>query len=123
MKTHFFISITALLLFACGPSKEEVAAREKAKMDSVAKATEQNLARQQAVQDSIESAAMNQEALKAQLIDLMGQLAGEESKLNSIAEFTLLRTADEKAAQIAHQTIIVEQLKAQISEIEKQINN
>lgn len=112
--------LTALML-ACGLSKEEAASIEKAKMDSVVKATEANIASEKAIQDSIDAVAINQEALKAQLIELKGQLAGEESKLNSTEEFKLLRTADEKAAQIAEQTKIVEEIKAQIAEIEKQI--
>ena len=122
MKKSILLLIAIVITFvACGPSKEEIAAIEKAKMDSVAKATEANIARQKAIQDSIDAVAANQEVLKAQLIELKGELAGAESKLNSVAQFKLLRTADEKATQIAEQTKIVEELKTQIAELEKQI--
>jgi hypothetical protein len=120
-KSILLLPLFVITFVACGPSKEEIAAIEKIKMDSVAKATENNIARQKAVQDSIDAVAANQENLKAQLIELKGQLAGEESKLNSTEQFKLLRTADEKAAQIAEQTKIVEGLKVQIAELEKQI--
>lgn len=119
-KSILLLPLITSLFVACGPSKEETAAIEKAKMDSVAKATEDNIARQKAIQDSIAIVAANQEEIKAQLIELKGQLAGEESKLNSVEQFKLLRTADEKAAQIAEQTKVVEELKAQIAELEKQ---
>ena len=38
-----------------------------------------------------------------------------------LSEFKILRTADEKAAQIAEQTKVVMELKAQIAEVEKQV--
>ena len=66
-------------------------------------------------------AEAQQEILKQQIIDLNAQLAGEESKLNSTYEYKILRTADEKAAQIAEQTKVVMELKAQIAEVEKQV--
>ena len=120
-KTILLFSLIGITFVACGPSKEEAAALEQIKMDSVAKATENNIARQKAIQDSTDAFAANQEELKSQLINLKGELAGEESKLNSTEQFKLLRSADEKAAQIAEQTKIVEELKAQIADIEKQI--
>jgi hypothetical protein len=48
-------------------------------------------------------------------------LAAEESKLNDTEKWQLLRSESEKAQQIADQTKIVETLKSQIEDIQKQI--
>ncbi len=120
-KTIMTISILTAVLISCGPSAEQAAAQEKRKLDSATAAGQQQLLDQQATAQAEADEAANQEALKLQLIDLKGQLAGEESRLNSTEQFTLLRKADEKATQIAEQTKIVEELKAQIIEVEKQI--
>jgi hypothetical protein len=115
------IVILTTILTSCGPSAEQVAAEEKRKLDSATMAGQQQLLDQQATAQAEAEAAAQQEILKRQLIDLSAQLAGEESKLNSTGEFKLLRTADEKAAQIAEQTKVVMELRALIAEVEKQI--
>jgi hypothetical protein len=120
-KTIVTIVILTTILTSCGPSAEQVAAEEKRKLDSATIAGQQQLLDQQATAQAEAEAAAQQEILKQQLIDLSAQLAGEESKLNSIGEFKLLRTVDEKAAQIAEQTKVVMELKAQIAEVEQQI--
>jgi len=120
-KTIVTIVILTTILTSCGPSAEQVAAEEKRKLDSATMAGQQQLLDQQATAQAEAEAAAQQEILKRQLIDLSAQLAGEESKLNSTGEFKLLRTADEKAAQIAEQTKVVMELRAQIAEVEKQI--
>ena len=109
------------VITSCGPSAEQIAAEEKRKLDSATAAGQQQLLEQQAAAQAEADEAANQEALKQQLVDLKSQLAGEEAKLNDTEQFKLLRTADEKAEQIAAQTKIVEELKAQIEEVEKQI--
>jgi hypothetical protein len=120
-KTIVTIVILTTILTSCGPSAEQVAAEEKRKLDSATMAGQQQLLDQQATAQAEAEAAAQQEILKRQLIDLSAQLAGEESKLNSTGEFKLLRTADEKAAQIAEQTKVVMELRALIAEVEKQI--
>ncbi len=117
------ISLTSLvlLLSACGPSKEEQEAKEKAKMDSVANATQNNIVRQQAIQDSITAAGANQEAMKQQLIDLKSQLAAEQTKMDDVQGFKIGRSEDEKQQQVADQTKVIETIKGQISDLEKQI--
>lgn len=120
-KTITLLSLVIFSLSACGPSKEEQAIKEKAKMDSVAQATANNIARQQAIQDSIAADAANQEALKEQLINLKAKLEAEQVKLNDTEQFKLLHSKDEKAQQIEEQTKVVEQLKSQIEDIQKQI--
>lgn len=115
MKTKLFILVFAVIsIVACGPSKEEREAQEKANMDSIAKAAQEDLLKQQEHADS-------QKKLKEELIDLNAKLVGEEAKLQNINEFKLLRTIEEKAKQLESQTKVVEKLKAQISEVEKQI--
>ncbi|MGZ3862496.1 MAG: hypothetical protein ACXVPN_02725 [Bacteroidia bacterium] len=100
-------SVLLIGMYSCGPSKAETEAK----------------IRLQTIQDSITEAAeqQKQEELKNQLIDLKSQLAAEESKLNDVEKWQLLRSESEKTQQIADQTKIVETLKSQISDIQKQI--
>ena len=99
-------------LNACGPSAAEIAIREQIKTDSIAKVAKEELLNEQAE-------AEEQKRLKQQLMLLKAELAGAKAKLESIHGFKLLRTQDEKARQITNQTYIIEELKAQIEEINK----
>lgn len=107
LKLSFLLLLT---IQACGPSRAEI---------------EANILRAQAVADSINAEfqrqAEEQASLKQKLIDLKSQLAGAETKLLSIEEFKILRTQDEKAQQVEDQTRVIEELKSQIEEVEKQI--
>jgi len=106
-KTFILIPLIIASIISCGPSKAETAAK----------------AQLQAMQDSIANAAeqQRQDALKQQLIDFKSQLAAEQSKLDDTEKWKLLRSEDEKAQQIGEQTKVVEQLKSQIDDLEKQI--
>ena len=122
-KTVLLISILTVILYSCGPSKAELEAREKAKMDSVAQATKDDIARKQAIQDSIAAIAEEQNVMKQELIVLKAKYAAEYSNLENIYQFKLLRTPDKKAKQIEEQTRIVEQLKSDIKDISNKIKN
>lgn len=111
----------SVLLSACGPSQEELAARQIFLMDSVTNATEQRIKREKQIEDSITLIKAEIQAKKYRLIELKGQLAGEESKLSSLQDFHFLRTANEKASQVAEQTKIIEELRIQIKELEESI--
>ena|ERR1043166_2259118 len=124
-KNLLCIALSAVMIIACGPSQEERAAKEKAKMDSVASATEANVLRQQAIQDSIRTAAENakqhREEQQASLIELKSRLAAAEDKMQSIKQFQLGRSTEERENQIASQTTIIEELRGQISDLEKEL--
>ena len=113
MKKLFPIFLVGTLFFACGPSAEEMAAREKIKNDSIAQAAKQELLDQQAKAEKVA-------ALKQQLIELKAQLAGEEARLESVQQFHLLRSASRKAEEVANQTRVVEELREQIKEVSRQ---
>lgn len=102
-----FLSLIAIGFTACGPSKAEINAK----------------LRLQTIQDSIANAAdaAKQDELKQQLITLKAKLEAERTKLGDVEHFKFLRSAKEKAEQIEAQTKIVEELKSQIREIQKQI--
>jgi len=139
MRTILPITLGLICLFGCGPSKEEqqaIQATEKAKMDSVVKATAISVRLQdslkkvaeQAVMDSLFQAAsaelveeMDQKELKEKAIVLKAQLAAEEAKMGGILEWKLGRTQAEKVEQIQNQTLVIESLKAEIADIEGQI--
>lgn len=120
-KTITTIALLTTILTSCGPSQEEIAAREKIKTDSIAQAAQQQLLDQQAAEQEEINESANQESLKQQLIELKSQLAGEETKMQNIQEYKLLRTPEEKAQQVSDQTRIIEELTQQISETKKQI--
>ena len=121
-----------MTIISCGPSAEQKAAAEKAKMDSVANATKKQIAIEKAKQDSIAATEAqkaagqaaeeaNQTQLKSALIELKAQLATAEAKMEDIKKFHLGRTNSEKEAQIGNQTGVIEKIKNQINDTEKQI--
>lgn len=112
MKTLLLGSVTFLILTACGPSAAEVAERE----NTIIIAAQQEMIRQQ-------EHAKEQERLKNELVDLKSQLAGAETKLQSIEKFHLLRTGDQKAQQVADQTKVIEELRLQIRDLESRIDS
>jgi hypothetical protein len=105
----FFIGLTA-----CGPSAEEIAKRQAQIADSITKVAQEELLRQQAEEEE-------QGRLKQQLIELKSALAGAEDKLQSLHQFHLLRSQDERASQISEQTKEVELLKLEIGKLESKI--
>jgi hypothetical protein len=111
-KSILTIAVLSTMLIACGPSAAEIAAKAK-----------QELLDQQAADAAAAAEVANREALKQQVVELKAQFAGEESKMDAIQQWQLGRTEDEKAQQISDQTRVIEELKNQISETEKQINN
>lgn len=106
-KRLLIVAAIAFSLSACGPSSEEINAKERllAIQDSIAQAQEE----------------AHQSELKQQLIDLKTQFEVERVKLQDIEKFQLLRTGEEKAQQVAEQTKVVEEIKNQINDLEKQI--
>ncbi|MCX8081085.1 MAG: hypothetical protein N3F09_07620 [Bacteroidia bacterium] len=59
MKKFALIAVVAAVVVSCGPSKEEIEAREKARQDSIAQA-------EKAIQDSIAAAQAEAERLAAE---------------------------------------------------------
>ncbi len=127
---HAIVSMGLITLIACGQSKEQQAAAEKHKIDSIANAAAQNekveLLKQQATQDSIknsnEQKAAEIEGFKNRLVELKGQLATEQAKLEDIKSFQIGRSVSEKEQQIGQQTKVIESLKVQITDLENQIS-
>ena len=138
------ILLISLIFTGCGPSQQEIESREKTKMDSIAKITSEQLERRekdkmdsvaQATAGQIEKQRTTQEAalaetkrnkehsdsLNQQLIHLKAKLEVAESKLHDTKQFQILRTADEKAAQIQRTKEEVEQIKLEISKVESEL--
>ncbi|MEI6122531.1 MAG: hypothetical protein WCQ95_02775 [Bacteroidota bacterium] len=68
------VAVSMLSLIACGPSKEELAAKEKAKQDSIAKAQ-----KELAVQDSLTAVAKAKE-------DSIAKATAKEDSIKAAAE-------------------------------------
>jgi hypothetical protein len=118
---YSILGISLLTIMSCGPNAEQKAAAEKVKMDSVAKATMDNIKQTEEAQKSKEEDEANQEALKNQLIEMKAQLAGEQTKMDDIKKFHLGRLDSEKEQQVASQTAVIEKLNNDINDIQKQI--
>lgn len=127
MKTTllFITTLSVMTLSSCRPSAEEKAATEKAKMDSIAKATElatkQKIKMKLALQDSIETATAEKEFMETLLTDTKGELASAKDKMGSINKFHFGRTRSEREAQIKNQTMLIDNLEKQITNLEKSI--
>ncbi len=84
MKTILFsisLFMIVTLFLACGPSKQEQVAREKAIMDSVAKVTRENVLRQEFIKDSIIRARACEPSKQE-------QVAREKTIMDSVAKVT-----------------------------------
>ena len=140
MKTNYIYSILLfsgiLVICSCGPNAQEVAAKEKLKMDSIAKVTEENtrikVERERAIADSIaaaEASKMENEAnqelekanLKQTISDDITELRLAKEKLARIKEFTLGRTAAEKEQQITQQYKVIQSWEDEISRLEDEL--
>lgn len=110
-----FTCITAFMS-SCGPSAAEQAARQNFVADSIATSAKEELLREQRRAAALDS-------LNNNLIELKAELAGAKQKLNSLSEFHLMRTEDEKAGQIASQTRIVLELEQAINTTTEKLNN
>lgn len=124
------ISIASLMIFsmitACGPSADELAAREKVKMDSVAKVTAEAIAAK-AKEDSINevkrmeadakriadslATAIDAEIANENCKELRAHLATAEVQLEDLKGFKIGRTATEKQEQLTRQYKLIEDLK------------
>ncbi len=131
----------SIVLSSCGQSAEQNAAQEKRFLDSINASKDQELLNEKRRLDSASAAgqqqileqqqAMQTEAsesseqyyLKQQIIDLTSKLAAEEERLSDLKQPKFLRSANEKADQIEYQTRIVEELRSEIADLEKQIVN
>lgn len=141
MKNIFLIIISFLfILSSCGPSAPtaaEIAAKEKAKQDSItiadykaADETANKAAKEQAVQDSIHiadalaaDAAAVKEQLEQYLIELKAELEAEESAMSRIKEYQFGRAQWEKEEQIKKQSIKIQTLGKNIKDTEKQLES
>lgn len=122
-KTIITLATLTTILISCGPSKEQIDAEVNRKLDSASNAGQQQLLEEQSKLQAELDEASNQETLKAQLIELKAQLAAEDVKMQDIQSLKLLRSQDVKAQEVADQTRVIEELKNQIGDIEKQIKN
>ena len=143
MKTFLSLILSLFLvttIISCGPSEAEKAAAEKAKNDSIVKATEEvtrkkvaeekatadsiaqaKAAVQKAIQDSIDFTTKRKAQLEQALSDANTQLKIENEKLAHIKEFKLGRTSSEKDAQIAAQYKIIQRYEDQIRKINEEM--
>src|ERR1041385_2518383 len=127
MKKNLLILFTSVMLafYACGPSAEQKAAMEKAKMDSVAAAVKR------ATEDSLNLSKEMAEFSKRKRIteDAIGYFSYVLSKIDSIKtraqsdmegikSFHWLRSADEKEAEISSQMNKEKQIENKFKEVE-----
>ena len=116
--------LSALVLFACGPSEKERAVqaeREKIKQDSLIKAvqlaTQKIIERKLLLQDSISMIAAQLENMKTKAIVIHADLEAAKDRLETIKQPQFLRTPSEREAQIRNQNIRISSLQNEIIEL------
>ena len=121
----FIISTLFVLTTSCGPSAQEKAATEKAKMDSVIKATEaaskQKMETQQLIEDSIKKASNFKEAMGNRLVSKKADLEVAKDKMNKIKEFHFGRTSVEREQQIKYQVVVIDSCEKEIERLNNNI--
>lgn len=136
LKFHHLFLPLLLLIMACGPSKEEIAAREKFVADSLQVIADSMEA---ARADSIASAKAAAEALRVhterievgksmkrtQLTNLLDEakqeLAREKRALNNILEFKFGRSAATKRSQLKRQREKIQEIELWIPALEREV--
>jgi hypothetical protein len=127
MKTKILIVTVFVIFFfsACGPSKEEQAAAEKEKMDSIVKVTEAavkfKFEMRLSLLDSIKMVKSENKYLENQITEYKGNLAVAIDRMAAIKEFQFGRTPDEREQQIRNQTILIDRIQKHISNQENEI--
>ncbi len=110
MKSLLFVIIIASILISCGPNKEEQAAIEKAKIDSVStaikKAIEDSINISMKLGELLEQRKFTKDAIEyldASIYQLKENQNQAEIELENIKSFQFGRTSTEKESQIAIQ--------------------
>jgi hypothetical protein len=124
MKNYFLFSLIFFIV-SCGPSTEEKAAIEKAKMDSVIKATEEATKHKiesiSLIEDSVKLAVSYKEILENRLLSKKGDLEVAKDKMNKIKEFHFGRTSSEKELQIKNQVAVIDGYEKEIEKLNDSI--
>ncbi len=130
MKNNIFlIGTLGLYLFtSCGPSAEQKAAADKAKMDSVIaatkKATEDSISINKGMTELIERKTLTEDAIpyiQSKIDEIKTAQTKATIDMESIKSFQLGRTADEKESQITSQVDIQNRLDEQLKTLESAV--
>jgi TolA-binding protein len=114
--TSYLVIIAALMVAACGPSKEEQEAALKAHADSVRRVTEDRMLQLQELKGSINDFEAQVEGTENRISLLNAQLEVEKDRLSRIKEFQVMRTSDERESQIARQVLVIGEMEKAIAE-------
>jgi hypothetical protein len=130
---HGILLSFAGLILSCGPSKEELERRQQAILDSVARVTEERIARkineeklEQERQQKLEAEKKQREIDKAFWLDLLAKVETElevqRQKLEDIKTPKLLRTISEKEDQVRNQLLIIRKIEREERLIKETLN-
>ena len=103
-----------ITLSACGLSDDEIAAKEQARKDSLARANKEEILTQQAE-------AEHQESLRHRMNSLKDKLDYYEAKRQRLQTDKTHQNKTEKENSVNQQTQIIEELKSQINDLSKEI--
>jgi hypothetical protein len=123
------MSVNAIVLTACGPSKEEAEAKQqlfadsiqKVSNDSLEKLVQDSITKKPIQTDSIIETTSNQKHLKTKLVNLQKKYEKECENLESLKHHKFLRSKHKKENQIEKQTQLIEHLKEQIRSIKSRL--
>ena len=141
MKNIILFSILAgIILVGCSNSQQEKEKAQKATLDSltnVIKATQERKAVIDSVAITVKENEDQKFSLRDQISDLTNQISGtkkrmrslkanlevEYNRLEKIKEFQLLRTSDEREAQIRNQSLVIQNVQGAIEECESRLKD
>lgn len=123
MRIAFVVVIVVATLTAYGPSAQQKAAEEKARMDSVIAATKALEKHKADLRSKAQELELNISELKEQLKEAIAALQGEEARMESVKSFHLLRTSSEKVRQIRSQSMVILNIEESIETTQKSIND
>lgn len=111
---RLIITFIILILFSCGPSREEREQAQRLREDSIRNSVVEKFARIERLKDSLASAEISLRSASSRLIDTRAELEAARDKLVRIKQFQFLRTGDEREQQIKDQTIVIENLEMEV---------
>jgi hypothetical protein len=114
-----------IFVLSCGQSAEEKAAKEKARTDSIVKATEEatrnKIEMAQSLKDSISKGTNVLNMLEKRLVAEKADLEVAKDRLVKIKEFHFGRTAAEREQQIKNQIVAIDEIEKTIESLDSKI--
>jgi hypothetical protein len=115
--------VSTVVFYNCnsGPTPQELQRIQQAHDDSVKNAAIEQQKAEAAREAAKLKRAQDKETLLQLLASLDADLQGEETRMESVKSFQLLRTSAEKEEQVRNQAMRINEVKLQIENVKEQL--